>query len=126
MTFAAIARMIGIKGGVIIALVLALGFVMWRADVFSDRLERQVQATANERAAHAVTRASLSLLEQRLAVFIKDGEQRTKAAQEALREQQGRSAALGDQIARIRAERPAVGSSGGCVTPTAVREARGL
>lgn len=126
MTFAAIARMIGIKGGVIIALCLALAFSMWRTDVWQDRAEDYAQAVANEKAAHAVTRASLANLEQRNAAYIADGERRTKAAAEALRAQEARSAALGEQIARIRVARPTPAEIERCETPGAVRRAEGL
>lgn len=126
MTPLTIARMIGIRGGIAIALGLALAFVMWRADTWHDRAERYAQSAANEKAAHAVTRASLGNLQQRLAVFIREGEDRAKAAETALRAQQERSVALGEQIARIRAEKPTARAAARCETPSAVLEADGL
>jgi hypothetical protein len=123
---ALIARAIGIRGFIAIGFALAFAFMWWRAGVWQGRAEEQAQAAANERAAHAVTRASLSQLEQRLAAFIDDGERRSRAAQEALAEQRGRSAALGEQIARIRAQRPAAGDLAACRSPGAVLAAEGL
>ncbi len=117
---------IGLKGGVIIALCLALAFVCWRADTFSDRLERSRNELAAEKAGHAVTRASLDKLELRLAAYIAEGEARQEAAQKALREQRERSAALDSQIARIRAEKPSEGVVERCETPGAVVQAAGL
>lgn len=126
MTFATLARMIGIKGGIILALLLAFGFVAWRADTFSDRLEQSRNSLAAEKAAHAVTRASLDNLQQRMAVFIADGKRRSQAAQRALERQESHSAALGEQIARIRAERPSSAAAAACETPAAVRRAGDL
>src|SRR5690606_16208030 len=117
---------IGLKGGVIIALCLALAFVCWRADTFSDRLERSRNELAAEKAGHAVTRASLDKLEVRLATFIAEGEERKSAAAQALREQRERSEALVGQIGRIRASRPTAGEVERCETPGAVIGAEGL
>jgi hypothetical protein len=131
MTAAAIARMIGIKGFIAIGLGLALAFTMWRADVLSGRLETSQQNLANEKAAHAVTTASLNLLQEKLATYIKDGERRSKDAQKALEAQKDRSAALDKQIDRIRSARASVGAIGitdetPCETPAVVLQAEGL
>lgn len=111
---------------IIAALLLALAFVAWRADVHHDRAERMATALATEKAAHAVTRASLDQLEQSMAGYIADGERRTREAQKALVEQVRRSKALGDQIARIRSEPPTVAEIADCVSPGAVLAAEGL
>lgn len=121
-----IAGAIGIKGGAILALSLAVAFMWWRADVISGQRDRAIQDRANEAAAHAVTKASLDNLEQRMAVFIREGQERQEAAAQRLREQQERSAALGEQIARIRAEKPSAGQIERCETPGAVIQAEGL
>jgi ABC-type branched-subunit amino acid transport system ATPase component len=125
-TFTMIARAIGIRGFIAIGFAAALALMWWRAGVWQDRAEEQAQAAANERAAHAVTRASLDNLEQRLAVFIADGDRRAEAAARALREQRERSAALDAQIARLRSQVPTAGEIERCETPAGVLSASGL
>lgn len=124
--FATIARAIGIRGFIAIGFAAAFALMWWRAGVWQDRAEDQMQAAANERAAHAVTKASLAGLEQRLAAFIADGARRTEAAAEALERQQERSAALDSQIARLRAVRPSAGEIQRCESPASVRGLEGL
>lgn len=126
MTFAMIARAIGIRGFVAIGFAAAFALMWWRAGVWQERAEEQAQAAANEKAAHAVTRASLDNLEQRLAVFIADGDRRSEAAARALREQRERSAALDAQIARLRAVRPTAVEIERCESPAGVIGAEGL
>jgi hypothetical protein len=126
MTFTAIARMIGIRGFIAIGLAAALALMSWRADVWQDRAEEYAQAAANEKAAHAVTRASLDNLEQRLAVFIADGKRRSEAAERAVEAQRERSAALDAQIARMRSQAPTAANLERCETPASVIEAEGL
>lgn len=126
MTFAMIARAIGIRGFIAIGFAAAFALMWWRAGVWQERAEEQAQAAANERAAHSVTRASLDSLEQRLAVFIADGDRRAEAAARALREQRDRSAALDAQIARLRSQAPSAGELERCETPASVIAATGL
>lgn len=119
---ASVARTIGIKGGVIIALGIALAIVMWRADAISADREAMRNTLAAERAQHAVTRQSLATLESELGKMVRDGELRAERLEEALEAQDERSAALRAQAERIRAE----GGVDACVTPDAVRGASGL
>jgi hypothetical protein len=96
---------------------------------YTGALERAEDAKAAAAACevrHAVTRGSLDKLQGRLSAMIEDGRARDKRQQEALQEQEGRSAALDSQIASIRAERgpPPVGQE--CKSPAAVLEAEGL
>lgn len=126
MTFTALMRFLGVRGMIAIGFALAFGFVAWRADTFSARLERSRDALAMEKSAHAVTKASLNNLEQRLAVFIADGDRRAEAAARALREQRERSAALDAQIARLRSQAPTAGELERCETPATVRRLEGL
>lgn len=121
-----IASAIGIKGGIIIALCLALGIMWWRADSISGQRDKAVQLAANERAAHAVTRASLDDLQQRLATYIADGKRRSEAAERAVEAQQARSAVLDAQIARMRSQRPTAVEIERCETPASVIGAEGL
>jgi hypothetical protein len=121
-----IAEFIGLRGFIAIGFAVALAVVMWRADAISGQRDKAIQRAANEAAAHSITKASLANLELRLAVFIDEGEQRTKAAQTALRRQQERSAALDAQIARIRAGKPTAANLERCETPQAVTAANGL
>lgn len=126
MSLTLITRAIGFRGFIAIGFAAAFALMWWRAGVWQERAEEQAQAAANERAAHSVTKASLDKLEQRLAVFIADGERRTKAGEDALRRQQERSAALDGQIARLRAARPTPAEIERCETPSAVRGLEGL
>lgn len=126
MTFATIARAIGIRGFIAIGFAVALGIVMMRADTISGQRDKAIQRAANEAAAHSVTKASLANLEQRLAVFIADGARRSGAAATALRRQQERSAALDQQIARLRAVKPTVAEIEQCRTPGVILDATGL
>jgi len=75
-TVLAIWRFLGIRGAIAAGLALALAFVMWRADSLSERLERAKGATVAEQTRHAITRASLALLEQRHAAIVADGRAR--------------------------------------------------
>lgn len=121
-----IARAIGIRGFIAIGFAAAFALMWWRAGVWQERAEEQAQAAANEKAAHAVTRASLDNLEQRLAVFIADGDRRAEAAARAMREQRERSAALDAQIARLRSQAPTAGELERCETPGTVLGLEGL
>ena len=120
---ATLARAIGIKGGIIIALLIALGIVVWRADGLSEQREALRNTLATERAQHAVTRTSLDTLQRELERMVKDGELRAQRLSEAREAQAKRTADLREEAARIRAEG---GDAGACETPDAVREARGL
>lgn len=119
---AQLARAIGVRGFIAIGLAIALGIAMWRADAISaDRDDLRDKLAVSE-AQHAVTRASLATLERELAEMVRDGELRAERLAEAMDEQDERTAALKEQAERIAAE----GSTDPCVTPEAVRGARGL
>ena len=118
-----------ISAGIIAAMLLALGLLWWQNGRLEAQRDKAVQAAANCTAAHAVTKASLDNLALREAGYIADGERRAKAAREALQAQEARSAALGDQIARLRAVRASLGTVApvpGCETPAAITGAAGL
>lgn len=125
-----IAARIGIKGGIIAVLLLALGFMWWRAGVWQERAEDLTQAVANEKAAHAVTRVSLDQCADAHAAYIDDGIKRRRALERALERQESRSAALERQIAAIRAQRAPARTAeavrGVCETADAVMRAEGL
>jgi hypothetical protein len=109
-------------GTAALALVIA-GVQTWRLSGARADLETKRNQLATEKAAHAVTRASLTALQTRLSDMIAAGERQQQAAQEAAQAQKPRSAALDRQIEAIRAEKPAEGK---CETPRAVMEADGL
>lgn len=115
-----------IGAGIIALLLVALGIVMWRADAISGQRDKAIQRAANEAAAHAVTKASLAKLEQRLAAFIAAGERRTEAARKAVEAQEARSAALTAQIARLRSTRPTAVEIERCESAGDVLRAEGL
>lgn len=118
---------IGIKGFISIGLALALGITMWRADVISGQRDRAIQERANEQAAHAVTKASLTTLEKTMAIYIEDGKRRSEAARDALEAYQGQSQSLGRQIERLRsAASVAIPEPERCPSPAVVLETEGL
>jgi hypothetical protein len=133
---AAFASRIGLTG-LAIAVLLALlavqtvrleGFKVWPLSVEGaiTKAAKQAELAEDERKAHAVTRASLDNLEQRLAVFIADGKRRSEAAERAVEAQRERSAALDAQIARMRSQAPTAANLERCETPASVIEAEGL
>ena len=69
--------------GVIAALLIALGVVMWRADAISADREKLRNALATEQARHAVTRQSVGTLEAVIADLNEQAEQRAEAFAEA-------------------------------------------
>jgi hypothetical protein len=133
---AAFASRIGLTG-LTIAVLLALlavqtvrleGFKVWPLSVEGaiTKAAKQAELAEDERKAHAVTRASLDNLEQRLAVFIADGKRRSEAAERAVEAQRERSAALDAQIARMRSVKPSAAEIERCETPASVIGAEGL
>lgn len=119
-----IASAIGWRGFVAIGLVLALGVQTWRLSSAQGDLEDKRNELATELAQHAVTRSSLATLESELGKMVRDGELRAERLEEAMEEQDERSAALREQADRIRAQADAGGDP--CATPDAVRNAGGL
>ena len=118
--FAPLAMKIG--GGIIAALVLALGLTMWRADSISGQRDAMQQALANERAGHAVTIASLDALQAELQEMVDDGTLREERLQEAQEAQEVVTQSLEAQAAQIAASAPNVT----CETVDAVLNAEGL
>lgn len=97
-TLTGIARFIGIRGGIAIALGLALAFTMWRADSLSHGLEDAKADLVAERTRHTVTRASVTLLETKMAELVRDGELRAEARDEAIADVERETEALEAQI----------------------------
>jgi hypothetical protein len=119
---------IGLKGGVIIALCLALAFVCWRADTFSDRLERSRNELATCEAQHAVTRQSVDTLDAVITDLNNRALARAEAYAQGIEEAEKRSAELAKlsaesdrRIAELRAAaREQV--NGDCPVPPALRD----
>lgn len=124
MNFAAVFRVIGVRGFIAIGLALALGVAMWRADAISGERDKLRTALAGEQARHAVTRQSLATLQRELDAMVKDGEMRAERLAQARREAIEATAGLREQAARIGAVAASPGDP--CVTPDAVRGAKGL
>lgn len=121
-----LAKMIGIKGFVIIGMAIALGIVMWRADVISGKLEDKRNELAAERAGHAITRQSVATLEQSLSRFIGAGKAAKIAQLAAIEAQAKDSAELQAQADAIRSEMSTLTSDAKCTTPKSIIDARGL
>jgi cell division protein FtsB len=113
-----------VAGGIAAVLLVLLGIQTWRlSDAKSDLEDKRNQLAASE-AQHSVTRASLSTLESELAKMVRDGELRAKRLQEARSEAKEASGALRDRAAALRAQAGSVDDP--CVTPDAVKGAKGL
>jgi cell division protein FtsB len=115
-----------IAGGIALALAIALGVVMWRADAISDDRERLRNALATEEARHAVTRQSVGTLEAVIADLNEQAEQRAEVFAEAQelaqeREKELAAARIGSErvIARLRA---LAATKGQCAVPDDLRE----
>jgi len=76
-------RILGIRGAIAVGLGLALAFTMWRADSLADARDEAKAALVGEQVRHAVTRASLALLEQRHAAIVADGRARDERVLQA-------------------------------------------
>lgn len=128
-TLAKLAKAIGIKGFAAIGLALALAFVMMRAHGLSGDLEAKRNELAAERAGHAITRQSVTILQQSLEQFVGAG-QASRVAQLASVEAQAKdNAALQAQAEAIRAEMEAMSKRAvdpSCKTPRSVINSRGL
>ena len=115
-----------VSGGIIAALLIALGIVVWRADAISADREKLRNALATERATHAVTRQSVATLEDALARFIGAGKASRAAQLAAIEAQAGDSAELQAQAEAIRAEVATLAPDGRCITPRSILNAEGL
>ena len=112
-----------VAAGIILALIVALGIALWRADAISDERERLRNSLAASEAQHAVTVASLDALSAEMEKMVRDGELRRERLSEALEHAKTEGELLRDQADAIRA---AAGDATDCVTPGVVLDARGL
>lgn len=110
-------KFLGIRGGIAVALGIALAVTMWRADSISEDRDEARQAYAASEARHAITRASLDKLESRLTAMIEAGEATEEAVEEAVAETKEETDALRAEAARIGAV-----TGADCITPREVRE----
>lgn len=111
-----------VAGGIVAALVLALIVVMARADSISNERDRLRDAVAEANARHAITRASLTQMQDEMAAIIHAGALREERVAEALAEQQKRSQVLRDEADRILRETPSVR----CETPRSILQSDNL
>lgn len=128
-TLAKLAKAIGIRGFLAIGLGLALIFVMIRANSLSGDLEAKRNELAAERAGHAITRQSVTILQQSLEKFVGAGEAAKVAQLAAIEAQAKDNADLQAQADAIRAEMEAMGERAAdpnCRSPGSVINARGL
>lgn len=116
-----IAGMIGVKGFIAIGLGLALAIVMWRADVLSGKLDDARQTIANERAAHAITRASVETLTSTIETLNAEANARAEAFEksrtEARREAEALERAAVRSDAQIASLRALAANGGQCEVP---------
>ena len=111
-----------IGAGIIIALVLALGISMVRANAISNDREKLRNNLSAANANHAVTRASLDALDQQLAEMVHAGELRAGRLAEAM-------LAAEEQTSDLRAEAALIEAQGvdeTCRTPRAILNSEGL
>ena len=129
LTFARIAKTIGIRGGIAILLALALIGVTIYSHHISGELEHKRDELAAERAAHSISRQSVTILQQSLEKFVGAGEAARVAQLAAIEAQAKDSAALQDQADAIRAEMEAMGERAAdpnCRSPGSILNAKGL
>lgn len=123
----AIASFIGVRGFIAIGLALALLISHLSDKHHIHQRDNAIQQAANERAAHAVTKASLEALIAKDEALVKDGKQREEAARKAVEAQKAASASIDRQIARLRSARPTTPPEPDkCPTPSAVGASEGL
>lgn len=113
-----------IFGGAALALLIALGVVMWRADAISAQRDALRDKLAVSNAKLAVSNASIATLEQSLAAYIGAGRAAKVSQLAAVKAQETDSAKLKAEADAIRAE--VVRGGNGCGTPESVRKAKGL
>mgnify|MGYP006206408459 CR=1 FL=1 len=106
--FARLFRAIGIRGAIAIALAIALGVVMWRADSISQSREKLRNEYAAETARHAVTRQSVETLIGELQRMVEEGEARRERVADAMMQAAEDTAPLRQEAERI--EREGLGS----------------
>lgn len=111
-----------VSAGIIALLVIALVVVTARADAISSEREVLRNRLANAEARHAVTKASLEQMTNDLSRIVYEGATREDRVQQALDEQQERSAVLREEAAKIIAE----SVTDPCKTPQSVLQAKGL
>lgn len=122
-----------IGGGIIAALLLYVGIVHWQLSNVRDDLKASRQETANEKAEHKITLASLSdtrlaMDQQNAAVLAMkaDAEKRTKASQNALRTAQNANRAQAGQIDRLKASGAQKRAGGPCEVSETLKGVQGL
>lgn len=129
LTLAKGVKAIGIRGFIAIGLGFALVIVMMRADSISKDREAIRNALAGERAAHSITRQSVTTLQDALEKFVGAGDAARVAQLASIEAQAKDNAELQAQADAIRAEMEAMGQRPAdpeCKTPGSVINARGL
>lgn len=111
-------KFLGIRGGIAVALGIALAVTMWRADSISEDRDEARQAYAASEARHSITRQSLSLLEGKLADMIEAGKATEANVEKAVEEAKRESDTLRAQAGRIGAVEGV-----DCETPREIMEA---
>jgi septal ring factor EnvC (AmiA/AmiB activator) len=129
LTLAKIAKAIGIKGFAAIGLAIALiGTAIYAHHVAAD-LEAKRNELAAEKAGHAITRQSVTILQQSLEQFVGAGHAARVAQLAAIEAQAKDSATLQAQAEAIRKEMaaaPARAADPDCRSPRSVINAKGL
>lgn len=122
-----------IFGAASLALLLALGFVMWRADTISGQRDDAIRDFLGEQTRHEITRQSVATLETALAELNRQALQRAEeyrlnraaAARETARLQE-RARTTDAQIARLRALAGGPQDEPCAASPELLRELEGL
>lgn len=122
-----------IFGGLSLALVAALAFVMWRADTISGQRDDAIRDFLGEQVRHEVTRQSVATLESTVAEMNRQAEKRAEeyrqnraaAARETARLQE-RARTTDAQIARLRALANDPQDEPCAASPELLRELEGL
>lgn len=83
------------------AMLLAIAVLWFRADSLSEQRDRAQGLYVTERAKHAVTRASLGVLADKLEGFVKEGELRAERRDKALADVREETAELRSQADKL-------------------------
>jgi hypothetical protein len=93
-----------VAGGAALALAIALGVVLWRADAISAQREALRTKLATEEARHAVTRQSAATLSIEMQRLVREGEVRKERVDAAMAKVAVDTEPLREEAARIERE----------------------
>lgn len=116
-------RAFGIREGMILVLILAVGVLAWRTSAIAKERDDVNEQVLAERQARAATELSLNALKYQVASGKLNSEVHENIIDQKIGEAQKRAKELEDQAEALRQEKV---REANCVTPKSIREANGL